>query len=315
MKSKFLLIISGTFLLLHSSCTRMDKGRQGDTSTQNQGAKAGTSLAMLTNDICNMTSREPQLNFSLDRNPESNVYVYTENQLNNGLANFSANFRYLDAGGNVQPLDPSDQKLSVSNLIQLYDALVTDSTVGYDPDSNYSALRMHFGMDGQKIILIYEPVALKRTGVPKECDVVGTNKYFRTDASNSFIAISAGTFNLLTNNLRGSGSNIYITHPNNPNIFSFINNTDATGDIRSNVMSMQEIVRMYCDNADYPNAADKINFSIVASQYAGSNYRMHVVAHYRMGLSLPSSGTFKNYAADYAEMCPVNCGRFNINYY
>jgi len=310
MKSKILLIISGTFLLLQYACTRADKGRQKET-----GTVQNSSFAMLTNDFCNMTAREPQLNFSLDRNPESNVYIYTDNQLSAGLANFAANFRYMSSGGTVQPLDPSNQQLSVGNLMQLYGVLIMDSTVDYDPDSNYSALRMHFGMDGQKMILIYEPVALKPTGVPKECDVVGTGKYFRTDASNSFIAISSSTFTLLTNNLRGSSSNIYITHPNNPGTYSFINNTDASGDIRSNVMSMQEIIRMYCDNADYPNTSDLINFSIVANQNSGSNFRTHVVAHYRMGLSVPSSGTFKSYAADYAEMCPINCGRFNINYY
>jgi hypothetical protein len=315
MKSKFLLILSGTFLLLQYGCTRMDKDRKGDTAGKTQNAMQSSSFAMLSDDFCNITAREPQLDFSLERNPENNVYIYTDNQLSVGTSNFFANFRYMDASSAVQNLDSPNQKLSVANLVMLYDALAADSTVDYDPDSNYSALRMHFGMDGQKIILIYEPVALKPTSVPKECDVVGTNKYFRTDASNNVIAVSSGTFNLLTNNLRGSGSRIYITHPNNPGISSFINSPDGVADVRSNIMSMQEIVRMYCDNADYPNTSDLINFSIVASQNAGSNFRMHVVAHYRMGLSSFSPGTFKNYAADYAEMCPFNCSRFYVNYY
>ena len=99
--------------------------------------------------------------------------------------------------------------------------------------------------------------------------------------------------------------------------FKFITAGDSTSDVMSNIISFQQIAKMYCDNNQGESYSDRINFSIVANRNAAlsNNYRMHVVANFRTGLSSPISGTYRNYAADYAHLCPVSCDIIKINYY
>lgn len=311
MKFKILATVICIISLLQLGCKK-----ENHSNEIPQSLKKMISESSFFSDFCSITSSEPELDFGLGRDTSNNLYVYTQSQLNAGLSNFYANFQYKDTG-TVQNLDSSKEMLTINQLIELFSVLETDTSLHYEKDSNYSALRLHFGMEGKKIILIYEPIVLKPTIVPKECTVVGTNSYYRIDSLDNLIPISSSTQSILVNNLRDGSSKIHITHPYNPTTCNFINNYDSTGDIRSNIVSFQQISKMYCDNTQGVSLTDKINFTIVANQNASytSNYRMHVVPNFRLGLSSPVTGTYKNYGADYLEMCPVKCNIVSISLY
>lgn len=313
MKKKLFIIVISLSALAQSSCKKNDPSNE---KARNLSKMIEESSSSRSADFCSITSIEPDLHFGLDRDTSLNNYVFTQSQLSAGLFNFHTNFKY-DNSGTIVELDSSKQTLSIDELLQLFSELESDSSVHYVPDSNYSALRLFFGMEAKKIILIYEPIVLKPTGVPKECSIASTNKYFRVDSNGYFIPITASSQIMLMNNLQSSSSKIRITHPINPSTYNFIDNLDSTGDIRSNIISFQQISKMYCDNTQGVSLTDRINFTIVANRNASltSNYRMHVVPNFRLGLSTAVSGTYKNYAADYAQMCPVKCNIVSINYY
>lgn len=311
MQKRILMAGFSLLVLLHIGC-RKSISKNDPRST----AKTIEASSLLSTSFCSMTDDEKELHFGLERNQDSNFYLFSQDQLNVGMANFYANFKYADSGL-IQNLDSSNQTLAVGDLIQLYATLQNDSSVHYDPDSNYSAIQMNFGMEGKKIILIYEPVVLKPTAIAKECTVVSTNRYFRVDSLNNFIEVTYTNYSGLVQRLRNSGSKIHINHPNDPTVSAFINNSDSTGDVRSNIVSFQQIAKMYCDNTSLESFWDRINFTIVANRNAAmtNNYRMHVVPNFRLGLSSTASGTYKNYAADFVQMCPTKCNIVSINYY
>ncbi|MFA6150152.1 MAG: hypothetical protein WC716_02450 [Chitinophagaceae bacterium] len=315
MKNSILVAIISFVALFQTGCKKnlssCDEHKQLGKLTPES-----SSSMVSTTDFCSLTSREPTLDFGLDRSPSINNYVFSQSQVNDGIANFHTNFKY-EVSSVVSNLDTPDNTLSISELLTLYSELESDSVVDYDPDSNYSALRISFGMEGKKIVLIYEPIALKATTVAKECFVVSTDKYYRVDSGDNFVPLSNVDFATLTANLRSSSSKIYITHPNNTGVHKFINASDESGDIRSNIVSFQQISRMYCDNNQEYSLSDRIKFTIVANQNESltSNYRMHVVANFRLGMSVPATNTFKNYAADYMQMCPTHCNIVLVNYY
>ena len=309
---KKILIGLSLLCFLHSGCKK--------ELIQNEKPKSTCRLVEMRSlaslDFCNIVNDEKRLDFGLDRDTSANNYVFTQSQLNEGLLNLHAHFKYKDFSI-VQNLDSSKQTLSIQELYQMFYALQYDTSVHYNPDSNYSALRLHFGMEGKKLILIYEPVILIPTTVPKECSVSATDQYYRIDSVGNFINISNTECAYLLSNLRSGSSKIHILHPNNSTVFHFINTSDASGDIRSNIITYQQIAKMYCDNTQGISSSDRINFTIVANQNATltSNYRMHVVPNFRIGLSSAVSGTYKNYAADYLEMCPIKCNIVSINFY
>lgn len=312
MKSKILLLITGMCIWMQIGCKHPECEKNGAGLARLSELESGPMSAL---DFCSLTSKERELHFGLDRNANTNNYVYTAAQVYAGEANLYANFKYFD--GTLRDLDSSNQSLALNDLISLYNVLRYDSSVGYNPDSSYSALRMHFGLEGRRIILIYEPVVLKPIGTSKECNVIGTDKYFRADAADYLIPVSNMDFATLTNNLRSTTSNIRINHPNNPTVSNFINTSDSSGDIRSNIISFQQVVRMYCDNTGVESMPDRIRFTIVANQNETltSNFRMHVVPNYNLGASSPIPGSYRSYAADYTQMCPTICNIVTVNIY
>lgn len=314
MKNRILVVIISLVAIFQTACKKNPSSGDGNKNLGKLTSES--SFSMTSTDFCSLTGREPVLDFGLDRSPSMNNYVFSQSQVNDGIANFHAYFKYEESSV-VSNLDSPDNSLSVGELLTLYSELESDSAVDYDPDSNYSALRITFGMEGKKIVLIYEPIALKPTTVAKECFVVSTNKYYRVDSGDNFVPLSNADFATLTNSFKGSSSKIYISHPNNIGVHKFINASDETGDIRSNIVSFQQISRMYCDNNQEYSLYDRIKFTIVANQNESltSNYRMHVVANFRLGLSVPATSTYKNYAADYMQLCPISCNVVSINYY
>lgn len=257
--------------------------------------------------ICSIPQGEKPINFFLQYPADSNDYLYSEAEVDSGVANFFTYYKYFANQQQVE-LDTPNQTLMVRDLKDMYALIKNDPLLEYDSSKDYAALRMTFGMTGKRVILIFEPVVLKPTGEPNLCTVTGSNHYFRADDVSSMVALDEESTNTIVNSLVSPMSPIYINHPANPEIHTFINSDGPDGDSRSAVMTFQEIFGMYCGNTTAPSLDDRINFTILANQMtAQGNFKMHVVVNYRIGQTTPVIGTFAGDGADYATLCPMEC--------
>lgn len=266
--------------------------------------------------FCTITAQENALDFGSSIPNDSNVYLYSTNQLNEGLQNFYNYFQY-DSLGTIINLDSSYARLKTSSIQSLYSIISEDSTLNFNPSTDYGAMRFHFGMQEKKLIIIFEPLILRSSETPNECNVISTQMYYVSNSLGEIDLIDNEAFATLVQNFQGENSKININHPSNVANKKFIATDDTLGDIKSCTMSFQEIVRMYCDNSASPNNDDLINFWIIAKNcYLNNpNYQLGIVASFRIGESAPMQGSFKNYAADYSQMCPPKCNIVEINYY
>lgn len=257
--------------------------------------------------ICTIPQGEQPINFFLQYPADTNRYLYSLAELDSGVANFFNYFKY-QATQQQQELDTPNQTLMVKDLSDMYALIKNDPLIGYDSSTDYAALRMTFGMSGKRVMLIFEPIVLKPTEEPNMCSVTGTNHYFRADDEASMIALDEESTNQMVNSLVSPMSPIYINHPANPEIHTFINSDGPDGDTRSVIMTFQEIFGMYCANTPAPSMTDRINFTIAANQMTPQgNFKMHVVVNYRIGQTTPVIGTFTGDGADFSTACPTLC--------
>lgn len=257
--------------------------------------------------ICSIPEGEQPINFFLQYPADSNRYLYNTAEVDSGVANFFTYYKY-QANQQQVALDTPNQTLQVKDLSDMYTLIQHDSLLGYNPATDYAAIRMSFGMIGKRVILIFEPVVLKPTETPNLCTISGSNHYFRADDASSMVALDEESMNDAILGLRSPMSPIYITHPANPDLHGFINSEGPDGDTRSAVMTFQEIFGMYCANAPVPSMSDRINFTILANQMTPQgNFKMHVVVNYRLGEAVQQIGTFNGDGADFATLCPTRC--------
>jgi hypothetical protein len=257
--------------------------------------------------ICSIPQGEQPINFFLQYPADSNRYLYNVAEVDSGVANFFTYFKY-QVNQQQQELDTPNQTLRVKDLNDMYTLIKNDPVLGYNAATDYAALRMSFGMTGKRVIIIFEPVVLKPTGEPNFCTITGSTHYFRADDVSSMVALDEESTNEIINGLCSPMSPIYINHPENPEIHSFINSDGPDGDIRSVVMTFQEIFGMYCANATAPSLNDRINFTILANQMTPQgNFKMHTVVNYRIGQKPPATGTFDGDGADFSTTCPSMC--------
>lgn len=94
---------------------------------------------------------------------------------------------------------------------------------------------------------------------------------------------------------------------------------DPLNDTKSSIMPLQQILKMYCDNLNgvEANLNDRIYFEIIADDHylSSSESKLHVIATYNWGITTEDGVSYKGLAADFAQLCPINCDNIGINYY
>lgn len=298
MFSRLMLIAAGAALI--ASC-------HGDGGPKHPKPPKGPTA------ICSIPQGEKPIDFYLSYAADSNRYLYTISELDSGVANFFTYYKYK-ANQQTIELDTPNQSLRVQDLVDMYNLLKQNQSLGYNPSYDYAALKMSVGMDGKKVMLIFEPVVLKPTAEDSNlCTITSSCSYFKSQPSASMIVLDSASALELVNSLCSPMSPIYINHPANPEIHTFINSDGPDGDTRSMIMTFQEIFGMYCANVTTPSMADRINFTIAANQMEPQgNFKMHVVVNYKIGQNSPAINTFTGDGADYSTNCPTHCDIINI---
>lgn len=246
--------------------------------------------------------KEYPLDFGNPTN-DKNVYSYAKYELEPNEEQFYAHYRY----GNDEQLDNTFTKVKVSYLCSFYNIIKSNSN--YHPENgDLSALRMYFGMQDKRIVIIYEPVILKETVRNQRYESKLFGRFWTADASGSLSEINNAA--VLIQNYQSQNSNIYIKHITGAGT-KFIDKDDdfSVGDVKYCTMPLQQIFRMYRDNSNGYNPDDAILFTIVASDYfsnSGDNYKTHIVANYKTGSIPEQSNTYKGLGADFSQMSPPN---------
>lgn len=257
-----------------------------------------------------------ELHYGDKRNP-GNVYCYTPTLVDQGILNFADHF-YLATGN---PLSNPILKITLANIL----SLIPPPATGYDYTQHYSAVRIHYGLDGDTMIFIMQPIILKPvTGSGGYCDIDDIEDFYKVAAGQVWESISLAQKNQFTENYRNT---IRIRHEEPADIFNdrFIMGHPADwvhADTRSCLIPLQQILRVYCENRNVPgdpDDGDLICFQIVANNYSTvtTNFKVHVVVHYNLPTVNLPTGTkiFSGRAADFAQMCPTNCTFTYVNNY
>jgi hypothetical protein len=310
-------ILLGTCWLLSSYFISCNISRSNSTHTPSDSVAKLASSSTFTGLTCtNRIIDETELSYGSLSDP-TNVYRYLKSELETGISNFQTNFKYVNSQGVLEPIARSADSVSIANIDSMYKIIYINSQ--YAPaDGDYAALRMHLGMEGNKMVVIFEPIILKATNTANLCNIIPTGIYFRNYPEGTWRKINdSNEFKTRIDAYQSPNSQINIIHSNNAST-KFMNQGDfATDDIQNCIIPIQQINSMYCDNAGAsPLNTDKIAFTIIANNYfVGSpNYKLHIVASYNIGI-LPVADKYVGLGADFTQLCPINCNTSYVNYY
>lgn len=251
-----------------------------------------------------------------DLSTKNNIYCYDSIDLNRGLVNFYKYFKYrpnLFEEIFVE-LERDTAKLSIQQLEFLLNEC---KKINYTLENSIAAIRMFFGIENQKMIILFEPICLQK--------VINTDGTFKIDTFSERVF-----YRMQNNNLQLSPnynelieayqspdfgkSKIYIKHLRRSTRYTtlFIKNDNPyIGDTKSCILPIQQIEKMYCDN--YPNWGGKINFSVVANNnydflrgpnLRRKNMKLHVIAYLDSVTTNNTIDSFKNLGADFGQMDP-----------
>jgi hypothetical protein len=248
----------------------------------------------------------------------TNVYVYTLSEMERSKIYFKNHFRY-------KSLRDTIKNLPVSIDSQSFRALVGKVRAIYplQSDSGHAAVRFHFGMENRAMVIIFQPVFLSKQ-YPNIPD--SSYKFIQSEIDSFYQVVGGQLVRIDTARksrlIKNYQDNVYIVHIKDSNDTHFNCSSDFhDGDTRFALMPLQQIFRMYCENS--PSQNDNITFQIVAdSHYVTQgqkveNFKVHVVAYINEKvIDNWSSETFKDYAADFDQMCPPKCDKsIWLNYY
>ncbi len=273
--------------------------------------------------LATMPEGERALHYGLIKGNDENVYTYTEAEKARGLENFIATFKYVDEN---HDLSKTEDKILLSSIVQFYSDIL--NTHRYSSATGYAAIKMIYGMDANKIILIYNPVILQDPDGDDECDIDPTDKFYIAGADGSLgNAITKDEVNVLQTKLIGPESSIYIKHygrhTRREHRFIDDENNQSRGDTKASILPIQQIMTMYRDNLSGQNAAADhlLNFTLIANDYFAKsisrikNYKMHVVVDYNFPHQQQEGERFEGLGVDFAQMCPPRCNTVNVNHY
>ena len=237
-------------------------------------------------------------------------YLYNLAQLNNGITDFENKYA-INTDISSTKLNDTPFKVSYDNLLTLLKVLQSSTTgMGYNPRQHLSAIKFTYGINNgmnDSLVLIIEPIYLitkAKVDVPDAefykdtTNNVSAGKYFCVDVKGNFTPINnVDEMTTLSDNYK---TYIQINH----GLLSRKEFRYAT-DIRSCIMTFQEINQTYCDNK--ANTSDSVSFQLVASQIEKKgSYKLHVIAYFETPYNKYNL-SFKGYAADFAQLCPTYC--------
>ncbi|MDN3657838.1 hypothetical protein QWZ08_19455 [Ferruginibacter paludis] len=283
--------------------------------------------------LCELIKAEHPLNFGDIFDQETNMYYYDhDTDFVPGRTKFSEMFKIegTDAKGNTSlgELKKTEESVSLTGLIDMAKTLQNQN---YLPsNSYYYGIKMHYGLDKDSMIIIFEPIILKQMGTDSVRTVIDhlSRVFYRFDEKGNFQKKLRDTDVInFENQFQNPLSKIYITHdpPSRRDTHKFVKNLDDNeikdNDVRYAFMPMQQIIRMYEDNGgDCNNRFNLIKFSFVINRFrkpGGFNKfqgKLHVVASYNLSKESFTKRTLKNnynnfagLGADYTEKCPTNC--------
>jgi hypothetical protein len=226
------------------------------------------------------------------------------------LAEMQGSFRghfFLKTIGTVLT---GDEVLTVDEVLR-FRGLLTDV-----PTTDYiNAVQIHFGLNGNRVVFIYEPGYLVFTapsGLFFKTYEFRTSGHMLIKGAVTLEDYDEGTSNFIT----AYAKNICIVHSDDgPGCSALREGIDDpnANDVKTVIIPIQEILKEYCqNNGNGPlTGTDNINFINIASDdpYAegiSTNYK-HSIA-IRFGTSTEHDlHAFTGYAADFNEMCPPRC--------
>lgn len=296
------------------------KGSQPDSTVGKQMVAVQVSTTTVT--CADNPTGESSLSYG-DLSTSTNVYAFEKQELEDGRTNFDNNFKIKNPQGQPLPLANPVHNMAMSYIFTMLDDVKNNQN--FDPANDHSALKMHYGMDQQAMVIIFEPIILKHYSTDKYT-VISTDKFYRI-TGNTVNIITATATNTLKQNYH---NNVWIDHVDNPSNDFDPSDDFFAGDTRYTIIPIQQIITMYCDNSNascnnHDNdiaAADIVSFSIVANDffYSGrrhiENFKLHVIVYKNGTLQDDVHETcFLHCGADFTQMCPPNCNYVNLNYY
>ena len=240
---------------------------------------------------------------------------YTTSNLRKGLSDFYKYFQYTVNNPDNPPtmLDSCNERVSLDDICELYSDIIGSKK--YNPNTDFAAIRIIYGMEEKHLVMIYQPIILKYSDSNYE-----EFRIYNLDTSiqNFYRLTSDGILQRFENRdqivplvdaFRSSDSHIYITRRRGDEDHKYKDGPDA----KSTVFLMQDIISVYLRNPNPPSATPKITFSFVSNAYRYSLFekykqKAHIVAHYNIGKNPRVDGLrFSSCGADYSQMCPPQC--------
>jgi hypothetical protein len=297
---------------------------------------AGSPKALVVdNTLSTLISIETPLHFGLLKDP-GNYYTFNKEDIDLGENKFYSNYKY-DNGINSSGIPDTTRLDSCYTLVRLdtLSAIIKDLKIAGYPisDKYYTAVRMHYGMEGKKLILIFEPIVLKPSSNEspnKNCKIISPckNRLYKFDEFGNAKIINSNEFQKFIDEYRSSSSKIYINHFNKIKKTKFYEakpDNLKESDVKSAVMSVQQILRVFKDNSGNFNLGrEKIKFSFVSQNYNGSeDGKPHIIATYNFGVLSEKSlsnkeeeeANFIGLGGDFSQLCPDQCNEISINKY
>jgi hypothetical protein len=245
-----------------------------------------------------------------------NVYSYSTQTLATSRRYFDKIFNFENPADRI---NNPDQAINATELCRLAKYIKDNLTPG---PKDLKGIRMLYGIDGYVMFCMFEPVLLKfQGGTEPHYDVKRSLMFYRPNSSGNLELIPTKDTLKYTDPYRSESSRMDITHmefPDHIETNKFIDKDDdfLYGDTKFSVMPLQQIFRMFKENKGVCTDAtdNKIYFSLLANNYFMTrginifNYKLHVVAHYKIGVLPPAENSYAGFGADFSQMSPPNNG-------
>lgn len=249
-----------------------------------------------------------------DPSVNGNRYSYKASSLERSRKNFN---KIFNLEGPTQIINNPDQIVRASELSKLAKYIADNFAPG---PKDLKGIRLLYGIDGNTMFCMFEPVLLKFQGTDKpRYDIIHSLLFYRPNSSGDLGVIPTKDTIKYTDPYRSESGRMDIFHMEFPddeetNKFIDMDENFIYGDSKFCVMPLQQIFRMFKENkgdCDDP-AKNKIIFSLLANNYFKTsgipinNYKLHVVAHYEIGVLPLATNSYAGVGADFSQMSPPN---------
>jgi hypothetical protein len=298
-------------------------------STQNSATYGQNSNRGRINRLTEKTSQTPKIDQDqewdkIEINEKSIAFfgwygtMYNRRYDNGDLAKyteyFNKHFKY-ENNGTPQSLDDCTVQVKMDFIKTFFDQAKVLGN--YNSNQDFTGIKIIYGMEGRKLIMIFQPLILKRTF---DMDY-GGYYYDAVLSSNCYKINNNGSldgphllqdYQGLIDGYQAPNSKIYMEKITTDS-HKFINGTSTS----SCTLALQDVIEVYLHNINtqIPDLNAQVTFSFVASLMTTNDpnqadWEQHIVVSHRPG-QLENDGVhkFRSYALDYSQLCPPQCDR------